>query len=308
MRTEAITAVQSIFEGVKTGTPISSAVVQETVQTLIAQILHRHDALLSLIHIRQYDTNLFAHAVDICVFALVVGKYQGFDKQRLEHLGIGALLHDVGYLRLPRNLLRKQGVYTTQERRLMQQHPRLGVMILAQTDTLHEDVQRIVLEHHERVDGGGYPARLRSLEMSPLSEIVGIVDTYDALLSVREDRPPLPPHQAMQELYKYGLQGQHDRRLVERVIQCLGIYPAGSLVELNTGERGIVTAVNPENVLRPCVKILWDASQQLYPVPVLVDLRPPAAPRRSAALRGRLIRTENPCQWRRTTRCAAENP
>jgi HD-GYP domain-containing protein (c-di-GMP phosphodiesterase class II) len=272
VRSEAITVVQSIFEGVKIGAPIRSEAVREAVQLLVGKILHGHDALLSLAHIRQYDANLFTHSVDVCVFALVVGKHQGFEKVRLEHLGMGALLHDVGYLRLPRNLLRRQGVYTAPERRLMQQHTRLGTMILSQTTTMHEDVQRIVLEHHERVDGSGYPAGLRSLEISPLSEIVSIVDTYDALLSSREDRPPMPPAQAIKELYKCGLQGQYDRRLIECVIQCLGIYPVGSLVALNTGERAVVIATNQGNTLKPTVKILANAAQQPYPEPFIVDL------------------------------------
>jgi HD-GYP domain-containing protein (c-di-GMP phosphodiesterase class II) len=272
VRTEAMTAVQSFFEGVKTGIPISNAAVREAVHTLTAQILQGHDALLSVIHIRHYDTNLFAHAVDVCVFALVVGKHQGFEPAWLEQLGTGALLHDVGYLRLPRNLLRKPSIYTAQERRLMQQHPRLGAMIMAQSGKMHHESLRIVEEHHERLDGSGYPAGLRSLAISPLSEIVGIVDTYDAMLSSREGRPPLPPAQAIKELYKYGLQGQFNRGLVERVIQCLGVYPVGSLVELNTGERGLVTAVQLTDTLRPTVKIIWDASQHAYPMPFIVDL------------------------------------
>jgi cyclic di-GMP phosphodiesterase len=272
VRTEAMTLVQSLFEGVKTGIPVSSAVVREGIQTVVERVLQGHDALLSVTHMRHFDTNLFAHVVDVCVFALVIGKHQGFDKQRLVELGIGALLHDIGYLRLPRNLLRKQSVYTAQERHLMQQHPRLGAIILAQSGYIPQESQRIVMEHHERIDGSGYPGGLRSLALSPLSEIVGIVDTYDAMLSSREDRPPLPPAQAVKELYKHGLQGQYNRGLVERVVQCLGVYPVGSLVEFNTGERGVVTAVHLQDTLRPTVKIIWDTAQHVYPTPFIVNL------------------------------------
>jgi putative nucleotidyltransferase with HDIG domain len=272
VQTEAMTAVESIFEGVKTGTPIDSAAVKQTVYTLLNNTLRSHDPLIALIHMRQYDANLFAHAVNVCVFALIVGRSQGFGKLQLESLGVGALLHDIGKLRLPRNLLRKQGIYTAQERRLIQQHPQLGIAILSQSHDIHEESRRIVLEHHERYNGSGYPAGLKELEISPLSEIVAIADMYDAMLSSREGRPPLPPAQAIKELYKYGLQGQCDRRWVERVIRCLGIYPVGSLVELNTGERGVVVQVHPADALRPAVKIIWDPAQQPYPRPLLVDL------------------------------------
>jgi HD-GYP domain-containing protein (c-di-GMP phosphodiesterase class II) len=271
-RTEAETMVQSIFEGIKTGSPIDSPAVKQTVSVLIDNIFHAYDPLLCVLHMRQYDANLFAHAVNVCVFALVIGKSQGFDKQRLESLGLGALLHDVGMLRLPRNLFRKQGVYTLQERQLIRQHPRLGVAILAAAPDIREDVRRIIAEHHERIDGSGYPGNLRGFQIFPLSEIVGIVDMYDALLSGRVGRPSLPPAQAIRELYRYGLQGQYDRGWVGRTIRCLGIYPVGSLVELNTGERGVVLVVNPSDALRPTVKIVWDASGRVYPEPPTVDL------------------------------------
>jgi len=184
-------------------------------------------------------------------------------------------LHDVGHTRLPRNIYRKQSLYTEQERRLVQQHPYLGAAILAKATELHEESCRIVLEHHERLDGSGYPKGLRGLQISPLSEIVSIADMYDAMLSSWEGRPPLAPAQAVKELYKYGLQGLCDRRWVERVIRCLGIYPVGSLVELSTGERGVVTAANPADALRPTVKLILDAKLLPYATPTLVNLAAP---------------------------------
>jgi HD-GYP domain-containing protein (c-di-GMP phosphodiesterase class II) len=278
VRSEAMTTVQSIFEGVKTGAPISIESVKQTVQTLIDSVLRHHDTLLCLSHLRQFDTDVFAHAIDVCVFALVIGKHQGFSSLQLKRLGCGALLHDVGKMRLPRNLLHKSGVYTEQERYLMQQHPRLGLTVLMHADGIHNDSLRIVAEHHERIDGSGYPAGLRGDRIHPLSEIVGIADVYDAMLSSRYGRPPFLPAQAIKELYQAGLKGEFDPRWVERIVRCLGIYPVGSLVELNTGERGIVTAVNPADALRPTVKIIWDATRQPYPAPCLVSLAAPTAP------------------------------
>jgi putative nucleotidyltransferase with HDIG domain len=275
VRTEAMTMVESIFEGVKTGSPINGVIVKQTVTTLMDVILHDYDPFLSLLHMRQYDTNLFVHAVNVCAFALIIGKSQGFDEHRLECLGVGALLHDVGKLRLPRNVFRKRGVYTPQERQLIRQHPLLGATILSEAQDIREESRRIVLEHHERIDGSGYPAGRHGLEISPLSEIVSIVDIYDAMLSGREGRPILPPTQAIRELYKYGLRGHCDRGWIERTIRCLGIYPIGSLVELSTAERGVVVRVNPLDALRPTVKIVWNPTGQAYPVPTMLDLSTP---------------------------------
>jgi hypothetical protein len=138
------------------------------------------------------------------------------------------------------------------------------VAVLSKARGIREECRRIVLEHHERLDGSGYPAGLKGLAISPLSEIVGIVDMYDAMLSGREGRPSLPPAQAIKELYKHGLKGHCDRGWIERTIRCLGIYPVGSLVELSTGERGVVLAVNPVDALRPIVKVIWDAAGRAY--------------------------------------------
>lgn len=272
VRAEAMTTMQSIFEGVKTGAPLRLARVTQTVRTLMDSVLRQHEALLCLSHLRQFDADELTHGVDVCVFALVIGKHQGFSRAQLERLGIGALLHDVGKMRLPRNLLRKPGAYTEQERSLMHQHPRLGVAVLLHADGIHDDSRRIVVEHHERINGSGYPARLRGDQIAPGSEIVGLADAYDAMLSSRGGRPPLLPAQAIKELYHGGLRGEFDLRWVERVVRYLGVYPVGSVVELNTGERGIVTAVHPGNALRPSVTLLWDARQQRYPTPLRVSL------------------------------------
>ena len=272
VRAEAMAALQSVFEGVRTGAPINSMEVKRAVHAVMEEILQLHDPLLGLIHIQRNDVNMFAHALNVCVYALLVGKMQGFDKARLERLGVGAMLHDVGELRLPRNLLRKREVYSEQERRLMQQHPRLGAAMLSQSDGIHEESRRIVLEHHERPNGSGYPQGLRGLSIAAASEIVGIVDIYDAMISDREGRPPLAPAQAIKEIYQCGLQGHIDLGWAERVIRCLGIYPVGSIVELSTHERALVISTNPLNALRPTVRIVCDASQQPYAHPITVDL------------------------------------
>jgi HD-GYP domain-containing protein (c-di-GMP phosphodiesterase class II) len=257
-RSVAMTAIQSVYEGVRTGSRVDNESVKRVVSSLIDTLLYQHDVMLSLIHMQRNDLNMFDHAVNVCAISLIVGKNQGYSKHQLEKLGIGALLHDVGELRLPRNLLRKRGSYNEFERRLLQQHPILGVTILSESDGIHEDSIRIVGEHHERIDGSGYPAGLIGAMISPFSEIVGIVDLYDAMLSSREGRPPLQPALAIKELYNYSRKGFIDRYWTERLIRCLGIYPVGSIVELNTGEVAIVTATNPNDGLRPKIRIIHD--------------------------------------------------
>jgi cyclic di-GMP phosphodiesterase len=159
----------------------------------------------------------------------------------------------------------------------MQAHPHLGATLLSQTPHIPEEACRIVAEHHERWDGSGYPLGLHGAALSPLSQMVAIADVYETMLGTRTGRPPLLPTQAIKELYQQGRAQQLDLGLVEKMVRCLGIYPVGSLIELNTGERGIVVAVNPGKALQPVVHILWDAAHQRYATPVTVDLAAPDA-------------------------------
>lgn len=282
VHTEATTAVQSLFEGTKTGAPLHSATAQEVVRHLMETVLSQPEALAGLVHMRQFEPHLHAHVINVCIFALMLGAMQDLDKTVLVCLGMGALLHDIGQVYLPRNLIRKPGLYTAQEQRLMQEHPHLGAMLLSQTPRMPEEACRVVAEHHERWDGSGYPQGLHGAALSPLSQIVAIADVYETMLGTRTGRPPLLPTQALKELYQQGRAQQLDLGLVEKMVRCLGIYPVGSLIELNTGERGIVIAVNPGKALQPVVHILWDQAHQRYATPVTVDL---AAPDADAPLR-----------------------
>jgi HD-GYP domain-containing protein (c-di-GMP phosphodiesterase class II) len=144
-------------------------------------------------------------------------------------------------------------------------------------------VRRIVAEHHERNNGTGYPAGLRASDIAPLSQLVGLVDVYDALVTSRYGRPAITPPQAIRQIYKLGLAGEFDKVQVEHMIQCLGVYPIGSLVELSTGERAVVVSVKPELSVKPSLKIISDAKGQYYAEPLLIDLSQPEpdAPARS---------------------------
>lgn len=169
--------------------------------------------------------------------------------------GLGALLHDIGQTRLPRELLRKKGALTDAERRLMEEHPDLGVKILQERGNFAELTHRIVAEHHERIDSSGYPLRRCGAQVSRFSQVVAMVDAYDDMVMGR-NQAPLQPVDALRQLHRQSETGALDGKLVERVIRCLGVYPIGSLVELNSGERGVVIAPNRSDGLRPTLRII----------------------------------------------------
>jgi cyclic di-GMP phosphodiesterase len=275
VRTEAISAIKRVFEGIKTGVVLESGPLREVTQTLLDCLKGREGALLAdaqLQRMRQFDATLFSHSVDVCVLALVVGHRSHMSAIQLQDLALGALLHDVGQLRLPRNLLLKKGIFSKEERTLYVNHPNLGSTLLSKAEDISEISRRIVLEHHERVNGTGYPWKRKGNTIAPLAQLVGLVDRYDALVSKRGNRPPLPPALAVRRLYQLGLEGEFSMEWVESLVQSLGLYPVGSLVELSTGERGWVVSVNQADHMLPTVKLVWNTARKKLDSPYVVEL------------------------------------
>ncbi len=251
---EALAAAQSVFDGVGRGSALNSPAAKQTVTSLLSSVTRSPEANLLLTQMRRFQNDLFTHAVNVCVLSMVVGTLEGFTEE-VSELGLGALLHDVGQVRLPRNLIRKSDRFTDQERRLLEQHPVLGGAILEQADNIAPTVRKIVLEHHERLNGTGYPLKAGEHAISGLSQIVAITDAYDAMITGRNGVLQ-KPIDVLRELYLEANAGAFDRHLVEKVIRSLGVYPVGSLVELSTGERGIVLAANRKDTLKPTIRLV----------------------------------------------------
>ncbi len=294
---EAVSAVERMFAGTTTAARIDTPALRSMVGRIRDRLTEHRAAALAAVRLQQlqrYDRNLFAHVVDVSVLSMAVGIEQGLDPVRLEELALGALLHDIGEMRLPRNLFRKAGELLDYERTVMQQHPTLGLAMLGAGD-VPAVVRHILVQHHERIDGSGYPCQLAGEALAPESQLVGLMDVYDAMVTSRGGRPAIPPPQAIRRLYQLGLAKQFSPVLVEQVIQCLGVYPIGSVVELNTGERAVVVAVNPSVSLKPSVKLITDPKGRLYAEPLLLDLSAPDEAGRAKTIRRDLDPAREAC-------------
>ncbi|MEC4889505.1 MAG: DUF3391 domain-containing protein [Nitrospira sp.] len=275
---EAHEAVDRIFADLERGLPPTPAKTKAIVERVLAHVLDRPDTMIAqgiIQKMRDFDRSLAAHALDVCILALVVAVEQGVDPALYDHVGAGALLHDVGYVRLPRNLVRKRSDCTEPERRLLQKHPQLGVSLLREHTAFPEDVLRIVQEHHEYANGSGYPSGISATSLSPLAQLVGIVNFYDSLVCRRGGRPAMNPHDAIRQLFLAGEQQLYAKSLVETVIRSIGVYPVGSLVRLNTGEQAIVVGANPTQRLKPQVRIIGGPQGESYTNPERIDLAMP---------------------------------
>lgn len=277
---QAHEAVDRIFDDLERGVPPSPDATKAIVSKVLDQVLSNRAAIATQIaiqKIKQFDRSLTAHALDTCILSLIAAIESGLDQPQQEVVGMGALLHDAGYVRLPRNLVRKRDECTGQDKTLLEQHCKLGVTLLSERAGMHEDVLSIVREHHERADGNGFPARLGREKISPLAQIVGIVDFYDSMVSRRGTRPAMIPHDAVRQLFLAGERGQFEKTLVEVMIRSIGVYPVGSLLRLNTGEQAVVVGVNPQQRLKPLVKVTTDPQGGYYATPIEIDLAAPAS-------------------------------
>ena len=283
LRAEAISTLDLFFRQMEAPSPPHLQEIRNVVSTLLDGILEHQAAMVSLIQMRRFDPNLASHGVDTGVLAMAIGQEHGCDPPQLKLVGLAALIHDIGQLRLPLNLIRKVQLFTRQEHKLMQAHCEMGMAILNKFPDIPNESKGMVLEHHERLDGSGYPKGLRGNEISELTQILSIADTYDAQISGRCSFPPVPPARALSELYRAAVDGQYHLYLVQRLIQLLGVYPIGSLVRLNTGEQAVVVWVHSHSRLTPTIKLLKDSSGHPYPEQEIIDLFAQGAqtPRRS---------------------------
>ena len=262
--------VKSIFNDVRMGKAIEINAVKEQVGDIVDSVFRNRDALLCLTNLKDYDDYTFMHCVNIGILAVSFGRHLGMTKRQLENIGFGGILHDIGKTMIPESILNKPGKYTEAEYEIMKRHVNLGGEILRKHDNIPKEAMLVALQHHERFNGTGYPNRLFGGKISIEGQIASISDVYDALTYERVYHTASTCHATIKRLYEWG-DTLFDRVLVEKFVQCIGIYPFNSLVELNTGQCGIVVSINHQSLLRPKVRIVLDSSRKPQN-PILVDL------------------------------------
>ena len=272
--------MERVFRELEAGQVPTMMTLKHIVTGLMTRILAHPESMMTqffLEKMRRYDRTLASHSMDVCVLALIVGVEYGCGEDDREILGVGALLHDIGYVRLPRNVYRKSSALTDHEKALMQQHPQLAPTVLSQGDPLPEAALHIIAQHHEWLDGNGYPNKLKNGAISRLAQLVGLVDTYDAMVGARHGRPPLLPHDAIRQLFILGEKGHYDKALIEVAIKALGVYPIGSLII--SGPAGDLhkipvdvdlTITNPDEPTRTILRAL-DPNQEHVDLPVYFE-------------------------------------
>jgi HD-GYP domain-containing protein (c-di-GMP phosphodiesterase class II) len=264
-------SVRYFVDSLQTDKRLNLKVVNNVVDEIVAGACRNQDAFLTLAKIRQYEQYDFQHPLLVTVLSVCFGRYLGMDKEQLRNLGLGAMLQDVGKTLAPKEIINKPARLTDKEMEVVREHSVAGARMLKTCPDLPREAMAAAMFHHERLDGSGYPRGLRGDQLTPNLVICGLADVFDALTTDRVHQRGCQPYMALRELFK--MRGKEfPASWVDRFIHCLGIYPTGTVVELNTGETAVVLGVNHAQLLRPKIKILTDSQGRPLVRPRSIDL------------------------------------
>ena len=270
-RNEAVVLVKKMMTGYNFSATEDVEKVKVMVNKIIDELICNNDILYNLTEIKTVDDYTFEHTVNVSILSLITGIGLGFDTERLKELGTGAMLHDIGKLFIPSDILKKPSQLTVDEFEEIKKHTILGYDLLKKSDRLSMTSAYIALGHHERYDGSGYPLHLKNESIQIFARIVAIADVYDALTSDRVYRKKLKPNEVYEYITSLGIY-HFDPKVVESFVRYVTVYPVGTGVLLNTKERAIVVRDSRSMPTRPLVRIVYDDKMQRLALPREIDL------------------------------------
>jgi len=274
LRREAMGQVAELVEQARRGETISLRSVRGTVRQVVHSLRRNHRVFSSLLRLKTLDSYTYTHSINNCVISVILAQGGGFADQA-EEIGLGGLMHDIGKVRLPEGVLQKPESLTDYEWSMVKQHPVVGLEIVRQGDEVRESEAEAISQHHERLDGSGYPASLREAAIAPAGRMVAIADVYDAMTSERPYHKAIPAPEAMRWILQRA--GElFDPHLVRTFVDSIGLFPVGSLVRLSSGELAVVADVNPAAIRRPRVLIVSEFGGVPTGELRLLDLAQPA--------------------------------
>ena len=268
---EVYGAVSQVMDSLGKG-DVKAAVVdtKRAASAMVGSVLRCPDAFTWLTRVKEKDEHTYSHAVRSSIWGILLGRHMGLSKSELEDLAMALLLKDVGKTRLSSELLAKKEL-TSLERADYENFVELGVGILEEMKEVNSRVISIVAAHQERVNGSGFPGHLRGDKIPLLARIAGVVTFYDEVTNPRGEKYPLSPSKAVAQLYE-GRDTLFQGDLVVEFIRSIGLYPTGTLVELNTGEVAVVVEQNFERRLKPHVMVVMDPYKRMLAEPVYLDM------------------------------------
>jgi HD-GYP domain-containing protein (c-di-GMP phosphodiesterase class II) len=255
--------ISQVMKNARLGKTLDASGAQEVITGLTESILRNPDALVCWTHLRDKDNYSALHCLRVSILALAFGRHLGFEEEQLNIIGIGGLMSDVGMSRIPSEILNKPTTLTAQEYQIVKSHVSYGLEIVTNTKGIPSEANEVVEYHHEWYNGSGYMKGLKGDAIGLYGLMGGIIDWYDAVTSERPYRRAIAPTQALTKMYDQRNRIFHPT-LVEKFIECMGIYPIGSVVEFHTQEVGVVLTTDRAQRLRPKVAVVLNRDKKPY--------------------------------------------
>jgi HD-GYP domain-containing protein (c-di-GMP phosphodiesterase class II) len=282
-------AVTSMFQEARMGKAVNAGNARKLVEEISDSVTRNPGALNRLARLKTADDYTYMHSDAVCALMIALGRQLDLDEELNHRLGIAGLLHDLGKAVVPLEILNKPGKLTDEEFRIMQRHPEEGGKLLQESRGVDEIAFDVVLHHHEKTEGSGYPGRLKSGEISLYAKMGAVCDVYDAITSNRPYKAGWDPAESLRKMAEW-VNGHFDPSIFQAFVKSLGIYPVGSLVRLSSGRIGVVVAQSPKSLLTPRIKVFFSTRGNARIMPELIDLSAPGCREKIAA-------HENPAHW-----------
>lgn len=270
-RNEAVVLVKNMMNNYHFTASLDVEGVKKMVNKIIDELLENGDILYNLSEIKSVDDYTFEHSVNVCILSLITGIGLGFNLQRLRELGCGAIMHDIGKLCIPNEILKKPSQLTVDEFEEIKKHTVFGYDMLKRSNKVSLVSAYIAFGHHERFDGSGYPLQLKNENIQICARIVAVADVYDALTSDRVYRKKLKPNEVYEYITSLGV-NHFDPKVIENFVKYVTIYPVGTGVLLNTKEKAIVVSDNRLMPTRPVIRIIYDSNTKKHDTGKELDL------------------------------------
>lgn len=264
------TAIMEMFNQVRMGCAIDLQGVSQLVDTIADSIVRHPHALISLARLKSVNEYTYMHSVAVSGLMIGLARQLGLSESNVHEAGLAGLLHDIGKMAIPLEILDKPGKITGEEFSVIYQHPELGARILMDSHQVSAMVLDVCLQHHEKVDGTGYPHKLSGEQISMLGRMAAVCDVYDAVTSDRPYKKGWGPADAMHKMAEW--EGHFDPVIFQAFVKYMGIYPVGSLVRLESGRLAVVLEQNESSLLTPKVKVFFSTQKKMSIPQEVVDL------------------------------------
>ncbi|MCL2075819.1 MAG: HD-GYP domain-containing protein [Betaproteobacteria bacterium] len=280
-------SITSMFQEARMGHAIEPEQAIPLVNEISDSVMRNTDALLSLARLKTADNYTYMHSVAVCALMIALARQMQFSEEDVRNAGLGGMIHDIGKMKIPLDILNKNGKLTDEEFTLMKRHPGMGYDILKESASIPDSVLEVCHAHHEKLDGSGYPRSLQGDTISLFARMGAICDVYDAITSHRPYKEGWDPAESLHKMSSW--KGHLDMYLFRAFVKSLGIYPVGSLVRLNSGRIGVVIEQN-ESLLAPKIKVFFSTRSNCRIAPEIVNLARAGCPEN-------IIAREEPENW-----------